>query len=89
MVFKVSTIWVPASTITKFILTEIFLINSFIFLISSTTKSFIKHMYSSLTPNLAKLARFWSTLATRVSLRAVFSLGYSDREGTRKDKLHG
>ena len=54
--------------------------NSFMFLISSITKSFMKHMYSSFTPKRAKLARFCSTLATKVSLRAVLSLGYSERE---------
>ena len=42
----------------------------------------MKHMYSSFTPNRAKLARFCITLATRVSLRAIFSSGYSE-EGKR------
>lgn len=43
-----------------------------------STKLFIKYMYSSLTPNLVKLARLWTTLATSVSFRLVLSSGYSE-----------
>ena len=62
--------------------------NCFMFFISLPRNSFMKHMYSSLTPNRAKFAKFWMTFATSVSLRAIFSSGYSGgeiagREGNR------
>ena len=47
-----------------------------------STKLFIKYMYSSLTPNLVKLARLWTTLATSVSFRLVLSSGYSEHTRT-------
>ena len=65
--------------------------NCFMFFISLPRNSFMKHMYSSLTPNRAKFARFWMTFATSVSLRAIFSSGYSGgeiagREGNREER---
>ena len=76
------------------------------FLICCSKNPFMKHMYSSFTPNLsrdhhvimsfdcihgmqldarpifnytylARLAKFWTTFATKVSFLAVFSSGYS------------
>ena len=65
--------------------------NCFMFFISLPRNSFMKHMYSSLTPNRAKFAKFWMTFATSVSLRAIFSSGYSGgeiagREGNREER---
>lgn len=47
---------------------------------SRSRKSFINSMKFSFPWNLVKLANVCSVLATRVRLRAAFSLGYSAEE---------
>ena len=70
-------------------LTDILSMNCFMFFTSLLRKSFIKHKYSSFTPNRVKLARFWITLATSVSFLAIFSSGYSREEEKARERKEG